>query len=154
MYTFSLCHDAALIKDTVLQPHNIPFQFDDSHSPSDYEVIFDPKILYIKVERNHRYQGLFLIIYKDYSLAEAHLAVMPCAFGRVAEMGKECLNWVWANTYINHLICPVLADNGLALNCVKKMGFHPYSRQKDKWVRDGTSHDYIWLKIDRTTDAL
>lgn len=147
MYTFSLCNDKYLIRDTILAPHNIPFQFDDEHDPGEYEPIFDPKLLYIKVEKNHIYQGLFLLIYKSPIVAEAHLAFLPHAYGHVAEMGKECLKWIWNNTFIEHIICPILEYNGLARNCVKKMGFEEFTTENNAWVRDGTSHNYIWAKI-------
>lgn len=150
MYSFSLSTDKQLIRDTILLPNNIPFNFDDKYKdPFDYEPLIQDNIMNIRVDKGGEFMGFFFLIKRSYTLAEAHLAFTPKAFGEVAEMGKECLKWIWNNTGLEHLICPVIETNHLALKCVKAIGLKPYCRQENKWLKDGIWYHYIWLKIEK-----
>lgn len=144
MYTFSLSNDVGLIKSVVLSKNNLNYNFDDFHKPEDFEPIFNNNILYIKVERNKIFQGFFFLIMKNYTLAEAHLAFLPKAWGYVSEMGKECLIWLRNNTSVERLICPVLSNNFLALSCIKKIGFNIFDKQEKVWLKNGQWESYIW----------
>lgn len=144
-YSFSFSHDTDLIKSTVLLSNNINYCFDDTDNPDTCVVPIDSKLKYIKVEEKGIFLGFFLLKERNDRVAEAHLAFLPRAYGRVADLGRECLLWIWEKTTYEVIICPVLEDNKLALNCILRMGFTFYGHQGHAWLKYGKWHDFLWL---------
>jgi hypothetical protein len=150
MYKFSLSQDKDLIRSVVLASNNLLFNFDDSYpDPYSFQPIFNENIYYIKCEdQDDNFLGFFFLIKGIGTdvIAESHMAFLPVAYGKVANIGKECLQWVWDNTAFNTLVCPCIETNRLALKCIKAIGFQEYGREDNKWVSKGKIEHYILLK--------
>jgi RimJ/RimL family protein N-acetyltransferase len=145
-YKFSLTRDPKEIRDVVLAGNNISYNFDDNWGdPNTYQPKLTPEMQYIKVERDGVTQGIFFLITLNDKLAEAHLAFYPRAYGKVAKIGAECLQWVWDNTSFTTLLCPCLEHNKLALRCIEKMGFTVFGRAEKTWFKGGEWHNYLLL---------
>ena len=148
MYNFSLSNDKELIRSVVLAPNNLLFNFDDTYpDPYSFNPVFNDNIYYIKCEdANNTFLGFYFLIKKAETIAEAHMAFLPVAYGKVSDIGKECLKWVWENTTFNTLVCPCIESNRLAMKCIKSIGFQEYGREDNKWLSKGKLEHYILLK--------
>lgn len=150
MFTFSLSNDLELIKSVILAPNNILFNFDDTYpDPHSFYPVINKNIYYIKCMDNDVFQGFFFLIDKGNNVAEAHMAFLPIAYGKVSKIGKECLFWVWDNTQFSVLICPCISTNKLALSCIKHIGFKEYGFEENKWLSRGVWEHYILLKYNK-----
>lgn len=152
MYRFTINTDVEMIKSTVLNSNNRRFQFDDSHNPDDFEPYLLHPVYHIAVYDNDVFQGFFFLIDKGSGVAEAHLAFLPKAYGKVSDMGRQCLQWVWSNFNFHTLVAPCIEDNKLALKCITDIGFKPYELVENSWIKDGKSYNYIWLRITKQND--
>ena len=123
-YTFHTSHDATAIRDCMLQHHNIPAQFISGAESESWEPEFNDKTMYISVKAGVVLHGFFVLLRKDVHIAEAHMIFYRSAWGQVAEMGRQCLRWIWTNfPFITMLAAPVKVGNRLAERCIRKMGF-------------------------------
>lgn len=150
-YNFSLTKDIAEIRRVVLTKENIPFQFDDTWvDPMTWMPNVDGQIANIEVRApGGEIMGYFFLVKMEPVTVEAHMTFLPSAYGSVAEMGRQCLDWVWKYMNIATIIAPVLKTNALAIKCVKDMGFQEYGIDKSRVLKDGIWEDYLLLRIER-----
>jgi hypothetical protein len=149
VYTYSISEDYELIKQVALAQNNLRKCFDDFWSdPQSYEPFVGDNIFYIKCMENELLLGFFCLIRKDRDTCEAHMSFLPVAYGKVAEVGRQCLKWIRANlTDINYLISPCVESNRLADQCIRAMGFELFGYQNKAWLQHGKWESMLWFKI-------
>lgn len=151
MFEFLLCNDMTLIKAVLMSGHNKPYQIQDDEV-IDFNL-WKPEerkdVINLAVMEDGVFQGFFFLIKTSPNACEAHLGFLPSAYGRVAEAGRECAKLLFEATEIEHITCPVIESNRLAVRCVERMGFKQYDRKEKMFLKDGKWEDYVYLKLDK-----
>ena len=149
MYTFLHTFNKELIKTALFSSNNKEWLFDDLHKIDNFDT-FDPlnndKIMYIACYKENQYMGIFALLTNN-KITEAHLAFLPCAYGQVADIGKECLSYLWKNTEIQEIVAPIVENNKKARNCIEKMGLKERCTVKNIWQKHKVLNNIVFYNI-------
>ena len=151
MITFMPTLDLELIKNTLMAPNNLPWQFEDDFDRSSFDrlELLPETCTCIASYCGNVFWGLFLLVGKGEKVFECHLALLPLAYGKSVPLGKCFVDWIWNHTKAESIEAPVIADNRLACSMVEKVGFRNTSRCAGKWLKGGFRHDLIVYEINK-----
>ena len=154
MITFSLTEDIDLVKSILHSPNNWPYQYQDDHF-YEFDLIktYPPYIKTIKVEEDSTPIGIFILIPLFNDQAEVHLALLPAAYGKTINIGKEALDWIWRHLPFEKLIGPVLKDNKLVIRMVEAIGFTYEGLVEKAWLKDTVKQDLVLYGINRPNNT-
>ena len=156
MYQFYITSDLSLLSSVFLSNNNKDWLTDDLHKIDNLSSLINDKIMYIACYKETQFLGIFGIIKekkeeKPSSIlnnrAEAHLAFLPCAYGQVSDIGKECLLYLWNTTDLDEIIAPVVEENIKARKCVERMGFTYLLKIDNAWVKNNKASSMICYHI-------
>lgn len=114
----------------------------------------DPELFFLELDGKAIWlragdDGVFMLHPHNSVMWECHTMLLPSAYGRAVELGKEALQWAWDNTGIMRVITNVPAFNPLALRMAKRVGFEQYAVNPNSFLKDGVLHDQFVLGINR-----
>jgi len=148
MITFKPTTDVDLVRDTLMSPNNLPWQFEDGFNREGLRCMkaLPAGFTYVAAYCDSAYVGIFLVINKEPHV-ECHLALLPLAYGMSSLILYAFVEWIWANTDSELIQAPVVEDNRLAGMMAEKSGFKKAARRPHAWLKDGINHDLIVYEI-------
>lgn len=96
-------------------------------------------------------QGVFIGIPQNFVTYDCHIALLPSAEGRAAEVSKAVIDFVFNNTNILRLNASVPSFNLLARRLAEKCGFKLIGINEKSFLRDGVLHDQHFYGISKPT---
>ena len=149
--TFKPIENMEIIKNTLMAPNNLPWQFEDDFDRRNFDSLehLPETCTCIASYCGNVFWGLFLLVSKSETVFECHLALLPLAYGKSVLLGKSFVAWAWNHTKAESIQAPVVADNRLACSMVEKVGFRNTSRCAGTWLKGGFHHDLIVYEINK-----
>jgi len=114
----------------------------------------DKDLFFITLDRNVVWvrsddDGVFMLHPHNSFTFEVHTLLLPSAKGRAVEIGKEALQWAWANTPAERIVTNVPEFNVPALRFAQKVGFKEYGFNQRSFKRNGEWYGQTLLGISK-----
>ena len=150
MYQFKRLNDYELIRETLTHPRIYKWLVDDGCPVrEDFKLVKSKHIWYIGVYENETYLGLWMFYPHNSICWEVHTCLLPIAWGKSTEMGKEMVTWLFNNTPCQRIITNVPTFNKLALILAINVGFKEFGRNVKSFIRNGILYDQIVLGMSK-----
>jgi RimJ/RimL family protein N-acetyltransferase len=154
--TFERTQDLDLVRAILTDPAIWPHIGDDFAPRQEaFWPNSDERIFYAITFARHLVAGLFVFIPESPVCWEAHVAMLPEWWGKVAhQAGREIVPWVWANTTCERLIARVPETNPAAvLYGLRAMGLKKFGVNSKSFLKGGTLRDQILMGISRPPEV-
>jgi RimJ/RimL family protein N-acetyltransferase len=149
-FSFRLTQDEALIREAILSPNNLPWAFESHVS----QLTWTPKIThginYVACYKVNTFLGIFVTIHHTDSCCESHIAFLPLVYGKTAKLGREAIQWIWANMPYLDIVAPCVRGNSLASRFLTRIGFAKYGVREEPWVKDGKPYIMDLFRISKS----
>lgn len=149
-FTFRLTQDEALIREAVLSPNNLPWAFESHLSHFTWKPQIRHEINYVACYEGETFLGIFVTIRQTDSRCESHIAFLPTAYGKTAQLGREAIQWIWANTPYLEIVAPCVRDNSLASRFLTRIGFARHGAREKPWIKDGIPRTMDLFKVSKS----
>ena len=134
------------------QPDIWPHIGDDfAGRPEDFQPPDDPRIRYLLATSGSSVLGLFTFLPQSRVTWEAHVAMLPEAFGKPAHQAAQAIvSWIWANTECRRIVAAVPQSNRRAvLYGIRSLGLRKFGVDEKSFLKGGVMRDRILLGISR-----
>ena len=149
-FTFQRTLDTDLIRSVITHPRIWPAISDDfSGKSEDFQPSTEPSTWYIAVREGETLLGLFILTRQTGVCAELHTCLLPIAWGRSTEIGRQLFDWVWENSVCERIVTNVPEFNRLALRASKRVGMTQFGFNERSFKKSGKLWGQILLGITR-----
>jgi RimJ/RimL family protein N-acetyltransferase len=123
---------------------------DDFRPAADqWQPDLDERFWYVLGRDGETVLGLGVFEARSSILLEGHCCLLPCAWGRTAEIAAGCFAWLFSRTTACRIAAAIASDNRLALKMARSAGMQECGRHPLAFLRGGKLHDLILLGISR-----
>jgi RimJ/RimL family protein N-acetyltransferase len=78
---------------------------------------------------------------------DVHVALLPEAKGKAAEVSKDAIKWMFSNSQYLHMNASIPEYNKLAIRLAEKVGMEFIGINKSSFMKDGKLHDQYLFGI-------
>ena len=151
MIEFERTQDMEKVREILVSPRIWPFFADDfAPSPGDFRPNDDSRIWYVLAREGDRFLGVFMFIPQSKILWEAHVAMLPSAWGGAARRAwKEVIPWLFEHTDCERLIAEIAEYNRPALSFAQVAGMEQYGRNPRSVAWHGKMWDLVLFGLSR-----
>jgi len=143
--------DERFIHDCIAHKSVWPHITDDG-SPDDPAFYFPPMVdavHWLEVRDDEKRLGVFMVHPLNSICGEAHVALLPAAWGRSAEAARLAVQWVFENTAYQRLIVNVPSGNKLAARLATKSGMDYIGNNKNSFMKNGVVQAQLMFGISK-----
>lgn len=94
-----------------------------AHDHRGAEPVFHPKAQYLGAYAAEKLAGLFLVIRVSAIEVDLHALILRKFIRHARDLGRDCLNWVFADRSIQRATAYVMEGRDPTINYTKKLGF-------------------------------
>ena len=94
-----------------------------AHDHRGAEPVLHPKAQYLGAYVDGALAGLFLVIRSSALEVDLHVLILQKFIRQARDLGRDCLNWVFADRSIQRATAYVMEGRDSTINYTKKLGF-------------------------------
>lgn len=135
--------DVGFLKAIATHPRVWPYITEDGSDIHTYEPVISPMMHYLRFED----RGFFQFGMMNRVMYGCHVCMLPKT--DADEAAKQAIEWMWANTEAQKLVCHLAPVKRHAIRFAKRAGFTEEGRLRAAFLLHGILHDLIILGVQK-----
>lgn len=135
--------DVAFLKEIATHPRVWPYITEDGSDAALYEPMISPMVHYLR----YGDKGFFQFAMLNRVMYACHVSMLPKT--DADEAAKRAIEWMWANTEAQKLVCYLPPMKRHAIWFAKRAGFTEEGRLRAAFLLHGILHDLIILGVQK-----
>jgi RimJ/RimL family protein N-acetyltransferase len=122
---------------------------DGSPPPEEFQPSDHPAVTYLMAYQGEELLGLYVLVPHNSVCWEAHVAMLPRAWGRARAATRALFAWLWTHTPCRRLVASIPESNRLALALARETGMRVFGFNEKSFLRGGRLEGQILLGLSR-----